>query len=166
MLTVRDQHTIHADLTSVFACVWNAELWPRITPHVQRIEMLEAGERSQRFLMTVLANGTAHTVESVREAIPDQRVVYHQTRPPVFLTTHEGEWNFQPVADGVRIELIHRAAVDYDKALTALQVDSPAAADEVIRQTLKANGARTLLAIKEYLEASGPWVSASVQTRS
>lgn len=155
MLTVRDQHTIRADLASVFECVWNAELWPRITTHVKRIEMLEAGERSQRFLMTVLANGTEHTVESVREALPDQRVVYRQTRPPAFLEKHDGEWSFHSVPEGVRVELVHRAAVDYEKALSALHVESPAEADRLISGTLKANGSRTLLAIKAYLEGPG-----------
>lgn len=152
MLTVTDRHTIRAGLSDVFRCVWDAELWPKITPHVKRIELLEASDRSQKMRMTVLANGAEHTVESLREADPDRRVRYTQTRPPAFLKEHNGEWHFSLVPEGVRVDLVHRAVVDYEKALSALNVGSAAEADQLISSTLKANGARTLVAIKAYLE--------------
>ena len=152
MLTVTDRHTIRAGLSAVFQCVWNAELWPKITPHVKRIEFLEATERAQKMRMTVLSNGTEHTVESLREADPDRRVTYSQTRPPAFLKAHDGEWHFRVVPEGVCVDLIHRAEVDYDKALPALNVSTAAEADRLISSTLRTNGARTLLAIKDYLE--------------
>jgi len=152
MLTVTDQHTIRAGLAEVFRCVWDAGLWPKITPHVKRVQFVEEGERTQTMLMTVLANGVEHTVESVREADPDRRVRYRQTKPPAFLHAHEGEWHFSIVPEGVRVDLIHRAVVDYDKALAALEVQSPAEADQLISSTLKANGSRTLIAIKNFLE--------------
>jgi hypothetical protein len=155
MLTVTDRHTIRAGLSAVFRCVWDAGLWPKITSHVKRVSFLESTDRSQKMLMTVVANGAEHTVESVREAEPDRHVRYTQTRPPAFLKTHDGEWHFSVVPEGVRVDLIHRAVVDYDKALAALNVGSAAEADRLISSTLKANGSRTLIAIKDYLERQG-----------
>lgn len=153
MLTVTDRHTIRAGLSAVFDCVWNADLWPKITPHVKRIEFLEASDRAQTMRMTVLSNGTEHTVESRREADPGRLVTYSQTKPPAFLKAHDGEWHFSVVPEGVCVDLIHRAEVDYDKALDALNVATPEEADRVISSSLKANGARTLLAIKDHLES-------------
>lgn len=152
MLTVTDRHTIRAALSDVFRCVWNAELWPKITSHVKRVEMVESNDSAQKMLMTVLSNGAEHTVESVREADPGRYVRYSQTKPPAFLKEHSGEWNFSIVAEGVCVDLVHRAVVDYDKALSALNVKTNAEADRLISSTLKSNGARTLIAIKDYLE--------------
>jgi ribosome-associated toxin RatA of RatAB toxin-antitoxin module len=155
VLTVTDRHTIRAGLSAVFDCVWNADLWPKITPHVKRIEFLEASDRAQKMRMTVLSNGTEHTVESLREADPGRLVTYRQTKPPAFLTAHDGEWHFSVVPEGVQVDLVHRAVVDYDKALPALNVASADEADALIGTTLKNNGARTLIAIKDYLERRG-----------
>lgn len=155
MLTVTDRHTIQADLSAVFGCVWNAELWPQITSHVKRIEMLECDDRTQKMLMTVLANGAEHTVETMREADPGRRVSYVQTRPPAFLKAHNGGWHFSVVPEGVCVDLVHHAVVDYDRALSALNVASAAEADRLITSTLKSNGSRTLIAIKQYLERRG-----------
>lgn len=152
MLTVTDRHTIRAGLADVFGCVWNAELWPVITSHVKHVRIVDATDRSQKMLMTVEANGAEHTVESLREADPERSVHYTQTKPPAFLKAHDGEWHFYEEPEGVRVELIHRAVVDYDKALAALNVSTAAEADHLISATLKANGSRTLIAIKNYLE--------------
>jgi hypothetical protein len=155
MLTVTDRHTIRAGLSAVFDCVWNAALWPEITSHVKRIDFVERSDRSQKMLMTVLANGAEHTVESLREADPGRRVTYRQSRPPAFLKAHDGEWQFSVVPEGVRVDLIHRAVVDYDKALAALNVGTEAEADRLIGNTLRTNGSKTLIAIKNYLERQG-----------
>ena len=155
MLTVNDRHVIQAELSAVFDCVWNAGLWPKITPHVMRVNIVESDDHTQKMLMTVLSNGAEHHVESLRKADPQRRVTYTQTRPPAFLKAHSGEWHFDAVAEGVRVDLVHHAVVDYDQALPALNVRSHAEADALISSMLKANGARTLLAIKDYLERQG-----------
>jgi len=155
MLTVVDEVMVKADLERVFECIWDATCWPRLTTHVKRIEMLEEGDRRQRFRMTVESNGRDHTVESVREAEPGEWIRYHQTRPPAFLKEHLGEWRFVAVDGGVRVDLVHRAEIDYDKALAALPASSPEEADRVVSTALKVNGSKTLLAVKEHLERRG-----------
>lgn len=152
-ISVSDEHDIAADIASVYDSIWNAQLWPRITSHVKKIEMLESSERHQRMLMTVEANGRLHTVESVREAVPGELVTYRQTRPPVFLSEHTGEWRFSATPGGVHLALVHRAVVDDEQAVASLDVATVDEAVELIARTLKANGARTVLAVKEHLES-------------
>lgn len=152
MLTVTDEETIAAELPEVFACFWDATLWPAITPHVKRIEMVQADERSQRFRMTVESNGAAHTVETVRRCEPFLRITYRQLTPPPFLREHTGEWSFRAHGSAVLVRLTHQAVVDEEKAIAALQVRDAQEASRVIAQTLKSNGARTIAAVKEHLE--------------
>jgi hypothetical protein len=156
VLTVIDEETISADLPEVFACFWDATLWPAITPHVKRIEMLESGDRFQRFRMTVEANGQSHTVESERSADPFRRISYRQTTPPAFLREHTGEWSFHRRGNQVAVRLTHRAVMDEEKAIAALQVRDAKEASRRIAETLRANGARTIAAVKQHLEARAP----------
>ena len=155
MITITDEVLVRADLLVVFDCIWDATCWPRLTTHVKRIEMLESEKCQQRFLMTIESNGKEHTVESFREAEPGRCIRYRQIRPPIFLKEHTGEWQFVPVADGVRVDLTHCAIIDYEKALPAFAASSPAEAEEVVSNALKVNGSKTLLAIKRHLE-QGP----------
>jgi len=164
MTTVTDELMIQADPAQVFVCIWDPRLWPRITPHVKKVEILEDGERSQRFAMTVEADGRDHDVESVREAEPGRWVRYRQTRPPAFLRAHHGQWTLEPVTGGVRIHLVHEADIDYERAFSALGMSSREEAEDFVARTLKANGSRTLEAIKLYLEGTGgPRTSGEVE---
>lgn len=152
MLTVTDEVAIAAELPEVFACFWDATLWPAITSHVKRIEMIQSHERFQRFRMTVEANGRAHTVESIRCCEPFQRISYRQTTPPAFLREHMGEWAFRAEGSAVLVRLTHQAVVDDEKAIAALKVRDADEASRVVSETLKANGARTMAAVKNHLE--------------
>ena len=152
MLTVTDEVLVQAELRHVFACIWDVTCWPELTTHVKRIEMLEEGERHQRFLMTVESNGKDHTVESVRETEPGRWIRYRQVRPPVFLEEHSGEWQFVAVGNGVRVDLTHRAEIDYERALLELGASSVEEVEGVVSQALKINGSKTLLAVKSFLE--------------
>src|SRR5262245_9809634 len=134
MLTITDEIFVKADLQRVFDCIWDATCWPRLTTHVKQIEMLEDGDRRQRFLMTVESNGKDHTVESVRETEPGRWIRYRQLRPPIFLKEHSGEWQFVPSASGVRVDLTHWAEIDYEKALPAFAASSPDEVDKVVSQ--------------------------------
>jgi aromatase len=154
MPRVLDDLTIHADPAAVFACIWDPRLWPRITSHVKRVEVLEDGDRTQRFAMTVESNGRDHSVESIREAEPGRSVRYRQIQLPVFLLSHSGEWTLEPVAGGVRVHLVHDAEIDFERALPALGTSSREEAEAIVARSLKANGSRTLNAIKLYLEES------------
>lgn len=151
MVRVEDEIFIRAPRDLAFECFWDATLWPRITPHVKKIEMLENGAGRQRFRMTVESQGRLHTVESVRTAEGQRRITYDQTTPPVFLKRHSGEWLFDEVDDGVRIRLIHRAELDPEK-LEALDAATIADGEEAVARNLGANGMRTMQAVKAHLE--------------
>lgn len=152
-VTVSDEHTISADLDSVYDCFWNAECWPRITPHVRKIEMIEADTHHQRMLMTVEAHDRLYTVESMRETLPKHTITYRQTRPPVFLTEHTGEWHLDEIQSGVRVRLMHHAVIDVQRAMETLGLESEEEAVETVRRTLKTNGERTIVAVKHHLES-------------
>ena len=69
---------------------------------------------------------------------------------------HLGEWRFVAVDGGVRVDLVHRPPIDYDKALAALPANTPEEADRVVSTALKVNGSKTLTAVKGPLERTGP----------
>ena len=92
MVVVEDELLIRAPLERVFRCFWEPGLWTRITPHVKRIEMLEERASRQRFLMTIESEGRAHTVETSREAIPNESITYRQSKPPAFPNDASGAW--------------------------------------------------------------------------
>ena len=155
MIIVRDEVLIRAALDRVFQCFWNPFLWTQITPHVKKIEMLEETASWQRFLMTVESNGQCHTVETNREAVPNASITYQQSRPPVFLRWHRGTWTFSSEADGVRVSLVHEAEVDGSK-LAMLGAATLEEAEVTVAHNLRANGNRTISAVKEHLQSSEP----------
>lgn len=153
MLTVKDEAIIaEHDLERVFGCFWNAALWPQLTPHVKRIQMLEESSRRQRFLMTVESQGVEHTVESLREAEPPFQITYQQSRPPAFLQEHRGEWYFARADGGTQVTLVHRAVLDMARAQEVFGAPSPEEARERVASALRANGRKTLDAIQAHLE--------------
>jgi ribosome-associated toxin RatA of RatAB toxin-antitoxin module len=151
-MEITDEVFIESEAPRVFACCWDVELWPRITPHVKRIQMLQQKGCHQEFIMTVEVNGREHTVHSEREAVPEQRITYRQTRPPVFLKEHRGEWRLTREEGGIRVELTHQAILDEERAMQVLGARTPEEAREQVASSLKASGARTLGAIKHHLE--------------
>lgn len=153
MIVVQDEVLIRAPLETVFGCFWEPALWTRITPHVRRIEMLDASAQRQRFLMTIETRGETHTMETQREAIPPTRISYRQSRPPAFLLRHSGTWTFSEEEEGVRVRLVHEAEIDASK-LAMLHADTVEHAESMVARNLRANGNRTMVAVKEYLECA------------
>ena len=155
MIVVKDEVVIRAELDRVFQCFWNPFVWTRITPHVKKIEMLEETESRQRFLMTVESNGQCHTVETNREAVANTSITYQQSRPPVFLRWHRGRWTFSSEVDGIRVSLVHEAEVDGSK-LALLGATTLDQAEATVAQNLRANGSRTMAAVKGHLQSADP----------
>jgi uncharacterized protein YndB with AHSA1/START domain len=153
MIVVKDEVVIRAALNDVFQCFWNPLVWTWITPHVKKIEMLEETACRQRFLMTVESNGQSHTVETNREAVPNASITYQQSRPPVFLRWHRGTWTFSSEPDGIRVSLVHEAEVNGSN-LAMLGAETLEQAEVTVTHSLRANGNRTLLAVKQYLEST------------
>lgn len=155
MVEVADSLEIEGSLEEVYRCFWDPEIWPKVTTHVTRIEMLESTDREQRFLMFVASDGEVHEIETRREGQPLARITYRQTRPPVFLRRHSGEWRFVPVDGRVRVELVHRAELDPEIACKKFGGVSLDEARQRVSTALSNNGRRTMVAIKELIEGGG-----------
>jgi uncharacterized protein YndB with AHSA1/START domain len=166
MMTVTDTEIIRGKLDEVYSCFWNPTLWPRITPHVKKVEIIAWQGAHQQFRMCVEANGKQHWTESERDAVNGQRITYRQTKPPPFFLEHTGEWRFAQVGDGVRVTLIHRVCIDEERAQEMLSVGSHAEAKKLIRQTLKRNGSLTITAIKRMVEGDATTSSVAAELRS
>jgi uncharacterized protein YndB with AHSA1/START domain len=152
MVRVQDEITIRGPIDKVFRCFWDAELWPVLTPHVKRIEMIERSPSSQRFLMTVESNGKSHTLETRRSADNNRRITYVQSRPPAFLRHHRGEWTFSVEGSDVRVRLLHEAVIDESK-LELLDAEDLQGAEATVARNLSANGRLTMSAVKAHVES-------------
>jgi hypothetical protein len=151
-MEVTDTVSIKGNLPDVFRYFWRAELWPRITPHVKRIEMLEDGPTYQRFLMQVESEGRVHSVESERFAVPGESIRYQQTMPPALFRTHGGEWRFVAKDEGTEVSLTHRVEINADAAFEILKVTTMDEAERRVGAALRRNGMTTILAVKELVE--------------
>jgi uncharacterized membrane protein len=151
MTTVTDKMFISAPVDRVYECCWNAELWPKITPHVREIEIVDAQADQQHMRMVVESEGKLYRLESTRTTVPGQRIFYRQNTPPDFLAEHCGEWRFYSAAGHTRIELTHQF-VAKDTARQLLGLDPNVDVDAYIAIRLKKNGLLTLSAIKQMLE--------------
>jgi uncharacterized membrane protein len=151
MTTVTDMMLISAPIERVYECCWNAELWPKITPHVREIEIVDTQADQQQMRMVVESEGKLYRVESTRTTIPGRRITYRQNTPPAFLAEHCGEWCFYSAAGHTRIELTHQF-IAKDTARQLLGLDANVDVDAYIAARLKNNGLLTLTAIKQMLE--------------
>ena len=152
MTSVTDTLTIAAPLEQVYAYCWNAEIWPTITSHVRNLRMVVATATEQHFSMVVESEGRLYPVESRRTSKPNEWIRYAQEKPPIFLSEHSGEWRFQSVDQKTLVELTHRF-VAKKNARELLSLAADVNVETFIGDRLKANGVRTLCAIKNLLEA-------------
>ncbi len=152
MTSVTDTVTIAAPLEQVYTYCWNAEIWPSITSHVRSVEMVVATATEQYFCMVVESEGKSYSVESKRTTKPNEWIRYAQEKPPLFLAEHSGEWRFQSIDQKTHVELIHRFVAE-ENAREVLGLAADVNVDTFIGERLKANGVRTLCAIKNLLEA-------------
>jgi hypothetical protein len=150
---VIDTVLIHGKLPEVFKCFWEAELWPQITPHVKRIEMLQNSATYQRFRMDVASEGKLHSVESERYAVPNESIRYQQVIPPTLFKKHGGEWHFAFKQGDVEVTLTHRAELNEQVVLEALKVNTLTEAEQRIGATLRKNGMTTIMAVKDLIES-------------
>lgn len=152
-LDVSDTESIRGSQEEVFECFWRPELWPKITPHVKRIEMISETASRQRFVMEVQAEGRNYVMETERVAVAPKSITYQQSKPPVFLRAHAGEWSFEQRGPVTQVSLVHKVDVDDEKAVAVLGVQSAEQAHEKIRTNLLRNGRTTIEAVKKAVES-------------
>lgn len=163
MLVVTGEITINGSLDHVYACFWNAELWPRITPHVKQVEMVEQDQHRQRFRMVVESRGKQYQMETERCSFPNEMITYRQAHPPPIFRKHSGDWKFRQTENGVQVQLTHRVVLNQEMAKKVLGLNSISAVTETVTSILKNNGSTTMSAIKAFVEEGAADLSA-VQT--
>jgi len=152
MTSVTDNIRIRAPLDQVYDCCWNAAIWPQITPHVRKIDLLNAGNHTQHIRMVVENEGKLYTVESIRHTVPGASITYQQTTPPIFLSEHSGEWRFSSSGEETSVQLTHIFETKKEVARQVLNLAEDADVDAYVGQRLKQNGLLTLSAVKRVLE--------------
>lgn len=152
MQSFEDSLLIKGDLGQVYQAFYDIEQWPKFTPHVTAIEMLETNGITQRLMMHVHSNGRDHVMETVRRCEKDRRISYHQTKPPALFRRHHGEWLFEAVPAGVLVKIVHHAEINPESIQSVLGVDSMEAAAGKVREVLSKNSLQTMRAIKSAIE--------------
>jgi aromatase len=154
LLVFEDALQIDSTPGDVFAFINEAGRWRERLPHVAAVRLDEPLPGLQMLEMdTRTPGGDLHTTKSMRVCLPDERIVYKQTRLPALMALHTGEWRFEPNAHGVLATSRHTVALDAAAVPAVLgpDTDMPAARD-FVRSALGANSRATLAAAKAMVE--------------
>lgn len=154
ILELIDKGTIRGSRSDAFYCFWRAELWPRLTSHVTRVEMLDERECWQRYALHVQVDGKPYTMETQRIAVPSSFISFYQPKPPYFMRTHSGVWQFEEMgAGGTLITVTHRVDVDDEKAIEALGARSLEEARKMLLHNLHKNGMAMINSVDVFMQA-------------
>ncbi|WP_326658209.1 aromatase/cyclase [Streptomyces sp. NBC_00385] len=164
VFSFEDSVVVHGSPEEVYDFLYDAKRWSERLPHVGSIDLREDVENVQQMsMLTVTADGSSHTTESVRvcfPATPDgapgdvpARIVYKQLVPPSLMTAHLGTWRFEPVPGGVRATSAHTVTIN--EATIARVLGPQAGADDAkqaVRNGAGGNSRATLGLAKEFAE--------------
>lgn len=148
-----DSGSIDAKVEAVFHCFWRAELWPKFTDHVVKVEMLQEQEGYQRYAMHVNVEGKTYVMETQRIAVAPRSVSFQQPKPPVLMNSHSGVWTFEGGPSGTHVSIAHRVDINEEKAIEVLGVASAEEARQKIIGNLHRNGMAMISSINEYLKS-------------
>ena len=130
--------------------------WPRLIPHVERLELTEETPGVQVMSMdTLTADGAVHTTESVRICFPHAgRIVYKQTTTPALMEAHTGEWNVVSDENGVTAVAQHSVVLREEAVERVLGPGADlAGARRYVREALGRNSTATLHLARQYAES-------------
>ncbi|OLR93226.1 aromatase/cyclase [Actinokineospora bangkokensis] len=139
----------------VFDFINQAQLWQERLPHVARVRFTEDTPGLQVLAMdTLTKDGSTHTTESIRVALPPRKIVYKQTALPALLSLHTGHWLFEDrPGGGVTATSRHTVRINEDNITAVLGegkgVDEARA---FIRNALGTNSLATLGHAKKHAE--------------
>ncbi|MEW2418303.1 aromatase/cyclase [Streptomyces sp. NPDC046866] len=159
VMTFEDTVRVDAPPQLVYAFLERAERWPDLLPHVARLELAEDAELPgvQRMSMdTMVADGSAHTTESVRVCFPEAgRIVYKQTRTPALMSAHTGAWTVTGDARRSTVTSRHGVVLRPDAVTRVLGPTADlAAARTYVRDALGRNSTATMAYAKRYAETA------------
>jgi len=154
ILELVDNGTIQGAQSEAFRCFWRAELWPQLTSHVTGVKMLEEQECWQRYELYVRVDGKDYTMQTQRIAVPSSFITFYQPKPPYFMRTHSGVWQFEDDgAGGTLVTVSHRVDVDDDKVIEAMGAQSLAEARNMLLHNLHKNGMAMITSVEAFLQA-------------
>lgn len=148
-----DSGSIQATVEAAFHCFWRAELWPKLTDHVVKVEMLEEQDGYQRYAMHVNVDSKNYVMETQRISVAPRSISFQQPKPPVFMNSHSGVWTFEEGPSGTQVSVVHRLDVNDEKAIEVLGVASAEEARQKIMGNLQRNGMAMINSVNEYLKS-------------
>ncbi|MGW8777250.1 aromatase/cyclase [Streptomyces sp. NPDC055796] len=159
VMSFEDTVRVDAPPELVYAFLERAEQWPRLLPHVARLELTEPEELPGVQVMamdTLTADGSAHTTESVRVCFPAAgRIVYKQTRTPALMSAHTGVWTVTGGAYGSTVTSQHGVVLREEAVAGVLGASADlAAARRYVREALGRNSTATMTYAKQYAESA------------
>lgn len=148
-----DSGSIDAKVEAVFHCFWRAELWPKFTDHVVKVEMLQEEEGYQRYAMHVNVEKKNYVMETQRIAVAPRSISFQQPKPAVLMKSHSGVWTFEEGPAGTHVSVAHRVDLNEEKAIEVLGVASAEEARQKVMANLHRNGMAMINSINEYLKS-------------
>ncbi|MEU6862350.1 aromatase/cyclase [Streptomyces sp. NPDC046876] len=155
LLSFEDAVRVDGPAELVYGFLYDVADWPRLIPHVARLDVTEDEPGVQRMSMdTVVADGSAHTTESVRVCFPHAgRIVYKQTATPALMAAHTGEWSVIPDETGVTVVSQHSVLLREEAVERVLGAGTTLAeARAYVRGALGRNSTATLELAKRHAE--------------
>jgi aromatase len=156
VLSFEDTVRIDASAEHVYDFLYRVADWPKLVPHVSRLELTEDIPGVQLMSMdTLTADGSAHTTESVRICFPHAgRIVYKQTATPALMEAHTGEWNVVSDENGVTAVAQHSVVLREEAVEQVLGAGADLGrARRYVREALGRNSTATLHLARQYAES-------------
>ena len=154
MILERTDHgSIEAPVDAVFHCFWRAELWPKLTDHVVKVEMLEEQDGYQRYAMHVNVENKNYVMETQRISVAPHSISFQQPKPPVLMNSHSGVWLFEEGPAGTRVSVSHRVDLNEQRAMEVLGVASAEEARQKIMGNLERNGMAMISSVSQFLKS-------------
>jgi aromatase len=157
VLSFEDSVRVEGPAEPVYDFLYRVGDWPRLVPHVSRLDLTEDTPGVQIMAMdTRTADGSAHTTESIRVCFPDTgRIVYKQTATWALMEAHTGRWSVVADDTGVTVTSQHSVILREDTIPSVLGENATVdQARRYIRQALGRNSTATLNLAKRHAEAS------------
>ena len=156
VLSFEDSVHVDAPTELVYDFLYRVGDWPRLIPHVSRLDLTEDAPGVQVMAMdTLTADGAVHTTESVRICFPHAgRIVYKQTTTPALMEAHTGEWSLVPDGSGTTAVAQHSVVLREDAVERVMGPGADLAqARRYVREALGRNSTATLDLARRHAES-------------
>jgi aromatase len=146
---IRTEDTLHvsAARSAVFDALWDPTKWQALTRHVKQVKLLQNSPVFQRFEMLIADGEDEYNVVSERHCVPDHTIRYRQTRPPILLRDHEGEWLLEEENQKTAVTLRHFANLDAERCRARWKTSSDEEIRALVANVLRTNGLATMRAV-------------------